>query len=148
MVEHGGAQYVENSPFVRLLATPSRVKILDVLLRRHSSWLTAKQISNQAGFDKATFSRNKDLLVESGLVETKEEGRKTLYKINRDDEAVKHLGRAHGALLLRSGAILDNTERSPYVQLLEHLDDEPPSSDRDPHQDEARETMRAAMNTA
>jgi len=103
--------YTDDSPFVRLLATPSRVKILDVLLRRHASELTASEISEQAGIDEGTFSRNKDLFEELGIVESHEEGRTTYYRLKADSPVAKAFGTAHSELLVQAEELLSKTGR-------------------------------------
>lgn len=103
--------YSDDSPFVRLLATPSRVKILDVLLRRHASELTASEISEQAGIDEGTFSRNKDLFEELGIVTSRKEGHRTYYQLNTDSPIVAAFGTAHSELLVRAQELLAETDR-------------------------------------
>lgn len=108
------SDYVENSPFVRLLGTPSRVKILDVLLRRHSSWLSADEISSLAGIDQGTFSRNKDVLMELQLVDRDEDGPRITYKINTDHPVIENFGKGHTELLEYAPQVIEET--SPLSQ--------------------------------
>lgn len=99
--------YSDSSPFVRLLSTPGRVKILDVLLRRHTSHLTAGEIADQAGIDEGTFSRNKEIFIDLNIVDTTREGRQTVYQLNTESEVVQHFGQAHTALLAHAETIHD-----------------------------------------
>lgn len=130
--------YTENSPFVRLLSTPGRVKILDILLRRHSSQLTASEIAKQAGIDPGTFSRNKDLFIELDIVETREEGRQTIYQLNTDSDVVKHFGRAHTELLAHAEAVLresDPIDRDHIKQVQEFVSGDSDDDQRDDQSD-------------
>lgn len=120
--------YSADSPFVRLLATPSRVKILDVLLRRHASELTASEISEQAGIDEGTFSRNKDLFEDLGIVESRKEGRTTYYRLNTDSSIVEGFGNAHSELLAHARALINETDRpdrNDIEQMYRFLTDQP-----------------------
>lgn len=111
--------YTANSPFVRLLGTPSRVKILDVLLRRHSSWLGADEIATLAGIDQGTFSRNKALLVELNLVHVDESGSKTTYKTNTDHPVVQYFGKAHTGLLEYAPEVIGGTSPTSQAAIRE-----------------------------
>lgn len=101
--------YIEVSPFVRLLGTPSRVKILDVLLRRHSSWLSAEEIADLAGIDQGTFSRNKGVLIELDLLHREDSGQKTTYKVNTEHPFIQLLGKAHTELLEYAPGVIEET---------------------------------------
>lgn len=97
--------FSESSPFVRLLRNPSRVKIVDVLLRRPQSDLTASAICELADIDRSTFSRNKQVFIDMGFVSVDNEGKETVYSLNADSESVKRLGKAHSALLTDADSI-------------------------------------------
>ena len=90
--------YTDNSAFVRLLETEGRVRILDVLLRRPYSTLTAGEISKLAGFDTSTFSQNKDELESLDIVETDHDDEQTVYSLNTETEIVQVLGQVHTEL--------------------------------------------------
>lgn len=129
--------YTDSSPFVRLLSTPGRVKILDVLLRRHSSKLTAGEIAEQAGIDPGTFSRNKDLFLELDIVTTTQDGRQTMYQLNTDSEVVKHFGRAHTELLSHAEAVLGELglEYPDHIERLqEFMEENTGNGDDDDHE--------------
>lgn len=91
--------YVENSPFVRLLATPTNVKLLDVFLRNHFQELTASELAKYADVDQSSISRNIDQLVEEGIIEktrTNENGQH--YQLNKDNPAAKGFAQAQAEL--------------------------------------------------
>lgn len=101
--------YGEYSPFVRLLETPGRVRILDVFLRRFESELSASDIAHLVS--ESTFSRNKDVLLELGVInQTREVAGKKYYQLNRDSELVKLLGQFHTQLIVHSSDIVDGTD--------------------------------------
>lgn len=102
--------FSETSPFVQLLARPSQVKILDTVLRRPSSTLTAEEIAEQAGIDVSSFSRNKDIFIRLQIIQEIKTNGQTTYELNTNNEAVKHLGRAHGALLREAQRIYADSE--------------------------------------
>lgn len=102
-------QYADDSAFVRLLSTKGRVRILDVLLRQHSSELTAAEIVEAANIDEATFSRNKDVLMELDMVTSNENHSPITYTINIDNPIVQVLGRAHTELMRFNPSVVDNT---------------------------------------
>jgi DNA-binding transcriptional ArsR family regulator len=113
-------RYGEDSPFVRLLGTPGRVRILDVFLRRYETELSANDISHLVS--ESTFSRNKDILLELDIIkQTRREGGKQYYALNRDSELVDAIGRFHTQLFDHLDAITERTEifKEDYVgQLL------------------------------
>lgn len=126
-------QYADASPFVKILATPSRVKILDTLLRRHASQLSAKQIAKQAGVSEPAFSRNKDMLLDIGVLQKTQRGRTSYYSVNMDSDIVKHLGKAHTELLKHQRDIAwhaNDTDRllherlAQWVNNLENFEDD------------------------
>jgi hypothetical protein len=86
------------------------VKILDTLLRRPSSTLTAEEIAEQAGIDVSSFSRNKDIFIQLQIVKEVGINGQTAYELDTNNEAVKHLGRAHGALLREAQRIYADSE--------------------------------------
>lgn len=109
-------RYGEDSPFVRLLETPGRVRILDVFLRRFNSELSASDISDLVS--ESTFSRNKDVLIELDIIEhVRSEGGKNYYRLNLDSELVELLGQFHTQLIAHTDAIEDGTQslKSDYL---------------------------------
>jgi len=91
--------YVENSPFVRLIKTPTSVKLLDVFLRNHFQELTASELTKYADVNQSSISRNIDQLVEEGIVEktrTNEDGQH--YQLNKDNPAAKGFAQAQAEL--------------------------------------------------
>lgn len=109
--------YADTSTFVRLLATKGRVRILDVLLRRPASKLTASQISEAAGIDPGTFSRNKDVLIEFDIVKSDKVDGKTYYQIDLENPVVQILGEAHNELMRYAPEYVENTKvsRNDYI---------------------------------
>lgn len=104
--------FSEVSPFVQMLENPGRVKIIDTLIRRPESMLTAEQISNQGNLSESTFSRNKDFLLELGVMSSFDENGKTLYRINKEHDVVKLLAEFHTELLNHAEEILETSQDS------------------------------------
>lgn len=102
--------YTDNSAFVRLLETEGRVRILDVLLRRPHATLTAGEISELAGFDTSTFSRNKGELESLDIVEKDFDGGQAVYSLNVDNEIVQVLGEAHTELARFDPKVVDQMD--------------------------------------
>lgn len=105
----GAGAHSDYSAFVRLLETKGRVRVLDVLLGKPHSELTAKQIADLAGIDKSTVHRNKGILLEFGVIEEIDQGSSPRYTIDLDNEIAKILGRAHTELEKFSPEFVDRT---------------------------------------
>lgn len=106
------ASYAENSPFVRLLGKPGRVKILDVLLRKHYTDLTASQITDLAGVSPSTFSRNKEELLGLDIIhEAGDVGGTTVYTLNTDSELAQILRDAQTELFEHTSEVKVATTR-------------------------------------
>ena len=89
-------RYSDLSPFVELLRTEGRVKILDAFIRKPTTELSSGEVATLADIDPSTFNRNKDTLIELGLIEEIDrEGERTKYAINRDKEIVEALASFH-----------------------------------------------------
>lgn len=101
--------YLGDSPFVRLLATRGRVKILDLFLRRPASEFTSDQIAAAADIDKSTFSRNKRALEALDIIKSRKEGRRSVYELNTDNPVVDILVEAHTELLDYAPDIIERT---------------------------------------
>lgn len=98
--EQNRETYTKGSPFVRLLGTPGRVKILDVFLRKHYQELTPSEVARLADIAPSTFHRNIDYLVEAGIVDqTREIGGATLYQLNKENPVSEIFGKARSSLL-------------------------------------------------
>lgn len=88
------------SPFVRLLATPGRVRTLDAFLRKYQTELSAGDVANITDVSESTFSRNKDVLIELGIIErTRSEAGKQYYRLNVDSPLVGLLAEFHTKLI-------------------------------------------------
>jgi len=95
-----GKSYADASTFVRLLETSSRVRILDVFLRKHYTELTAAKAADLAGIDVSTFHRNVDVFEEMGVVEEAEEvAGAQRYRLNEESPVAKAFGKAQHELL-------------------------------------------------
>lgn len=101
-----GDTYSDASPFVRLLRTPSRVKIIDVLLGKHYESLTSREIAELADIDRSSVTRNIPILEDIGLVEQAGKvGNAPRYQLNTESEVAKALGRAQANLLDQSANV-------------------------------------------
>lgn len=88
------------SPFVRLLATPGRVRTLDAFLRKYQTELSAGDVANITDVSESTFSRNKDVLIELDIIErTRSEAGKQYYRLNVDSPLVGLLAEFHTKLI-------------------------------------------------
>ncbi|WP_128477937.1 winged helix-turn-helix domain-containing protein [Halorussus pelagicus] len=114
--------YSENSPFVRLLGTQGRVRILDVFLRKHYKELTAAEVADLAGVSPSTFHRNINELKDLSVVrETEPVAGTTRYKLNEDSPIAQTLGRAQSELLEYSRKVMNETESSELPNIEEVL---------------------------
>ena len=92
--------YVDGSIFVRVLGSPSRIKIIDVFLGKYYTELSAAQIADLAGIDVSTFHRNVDVLLDLGIVEeTQTVSGAQLYQLDTDHPVSKALGKTRWTLL-------------------------------------------------
>lgn len=99
--------YVAGSPLVRLLGSPGRTRIVEAVLGKRGTELTAAEVAKLAGVDRSTVSRNVDSLVETGLVERRETPAGVVYRADVDDPAVRALSDARRALF---AALAENPE--------------------------------------
>jgi DNA-binding transcriptional ArsR family regulator len=132
MVADGGEEsYSDLSPFVRLLKNRGRVKILDVLLRRPNSELTAEQLSDLADISVSTISRNRGALENLEIVRSREREGVTYYSLNADNEVVRLLGEFHIELIDHFDHILSNTDNAgtTLIELLRKKAEESSSQD-------------------
>ena len=114
-----GAKYSEASPFVRLLATPGRVRILDVFLRKHYKELTATEVAKLADINPSTFHRNIDELTETGIIEkAREVGGTQLYQLNTENPAAKIFGEARAELLENLESVPDTVDGTEFDDIL------------------------------
>lgn len=147
------ASYARDSPFVRLLGKPGRVKILDVLLRKHYTELTASQITDLAGVSPSTFSRNKDELLDLGIIrEAGDVGGTTVYTLNTESELAQVLRDAQNKLFEHTSRINVTTDpeglSSEYEAYLEaYLQRRESKRDSD-DPDRSDETERAVKDLA
>lgn len=92
--------YSAHSPFVRLLGTKGRVRVLDVFLRKFGTELSATEIAELTNVSESTFSRNKDVLIELDVIEpTRREAGKQYYELNVDSPIVTLLAEFHTKLI-------------------------------------------------
>ena len=102
--------YGDKSPFVRLLSTPGRVRVLDAFLRKYRSEMSANDIHTLTGLSESAFSRNKDVLLNLDIIsQTRKEGGTHYYRLNTDEEIVKLLGNFHTELLSHADRITEKT---------------------------------------
>lgn len=76
--------HVIKAAFLRALAHPLRLQILDILCRGESS---VGQFAQVLGVDQPTVSRHLGILKQGGLVVARQEGVSVLYKIQNGDMA-------------------------------------------------------------
>lgn len=106
----GSNPYSDKSPFVRLLETRGRVRILDAFLNKYQTEMSAKDLNELTGVSESTFSRNKDVLLELDILEkSKNENGKQYYQLNLDSSLVQLLGEFHTRLLEHSDYVSSNT---------------------------------------
>lgn len=92
--------YVEGSIFQLVLGSPSKTRIVEVLLGKHYTELSAAQIADLAGIDVSTFHRNIDVLLDIGVVEeTRTVSGAQLYQLDTDHPVSKALGKTRWELL-------------------------------------------------
>lgn len=136
MVNKSGGQssnntYSDASPFVRLLQTPSRVKIIDVFLGKHYEELKSHEIADLAGIDRSSVTRNISILEEAGIIEQcGKEGNAPQYRLNTDSEVSKSLGKTQDSLLRHSEeisqqAVPDEVPFDPEEVHLKEQDSDP-----------------------
>lgn len=102
--------YDHYSPFVRLLGTPGRARILDAFLRKYRTELSAGDVASLTHVSESTFSRNKDVLLELDIIiPTREVGSKQYYQLNLESPIVELLGRFHTQLLDYADYIAERT---------------------------------------
>lgn len=103
--------YVEASPFVRLFRTESRVRIIDVLLRKHYEPLSTKEIAEYADIDRSSVTRNLPVLKEIAVVlEADKIGNTRRYKINKQSPVAQALAEAQEQLF-------DHSEDIPLTEV-------------------------------
>jgi Fe2+ or Zn2+ uptake regulation protein len=115
-----GAKYSEASPFVRLLPTQGRVRILDVFLRKHYKPLTATEVAKLGDINPSTFHRNIDALIEAGVIKEQRKVAGTqLYQLNTDNPAAKIFGEARAELLENRDSVPESTDESELDNVIE-----------------------------
>lgn len=81
-----------NSLLIQALGNSPKLRILDFLLDNRLFDFSKKEIIDGAGMSKPTFYKYWPELKENDLVkESRKYGKTTLYKINKDNPAVKEL---------------------------------------------------------
>lgn len=76
--------YLIKAAFLKALAHPIRLQILEILCRGESS---VGQFTQVLGVDQPTVSRHLGILKQGGLVIARQEGLSILYKIQNEDMA-------------------------------------------------------------
>jgi ArsR family transcriptional regulator len=76
--------HVVKAAFLKALAHPVRLQILEILCRGESS---VGQFTQSLGVDQPTVSRHLGILKQGGLVVARQEGLLVLYKIQNKDMA-------------------------------------------------------------
>ena len=76
--------YLIKTAFLKALAHPLRLQILEILCRSESS---VGQFAQSLGVDQPTVSRHLGILKQGGLVIARQEGVSVLYKIQNEDIA-------------------------------------------------------------
>ncbi|UWG50059.1 putative transcriptional regulator, MarR family [Halalkaliarchaeum sp. AArc-CO] len=105
------SEYSDRSPFVRLLEKPAHVRIYDVFLRKHYTELSAAEVADLGGIDKATFHKNKKELLNLGIIEqTRVKGQTEYYRLNKENEFVEILHDTHTKLQAHAPVIAEQTE--------------------------------------
>lgn len=102
--------YSDLSPFVRLLKNRGRVKMLDALLRRPASELSSSELADLANVSEATVSRNKDVLLDGGIIRERRGHGRALFSLNENNEVVQVLIEFHSELLSHYEAVIRSTE--------------------------------------
>jgi len=96
--------YADESPFTRLFETKSRVKILDALVRYSYEPLTQQELEDFADLNQSSVSRNKDVLLDIGIVE--EVGSSPArYQLNPDDPRTGLLKQFHRKMAPDAGRL-------------------------------------------
>lgn len=111
------SNYTERSPFVELLGTEGRVRIIDVFLRKHSSTLSKSEVSELAGVHASTVGRNIGTLIRMGMLEPVDARDGEKYQLNIENDLVKTLGEFHTELITYTEEI----ERQDSAQLPREL---------------------------
>jgi len=129
--------YSEKSPFVRLLGTRGRVRILDVFLRKHYKELGATEVADLAGVSPSTFHRNINELKDLDIVrETKSVSGVAQYKLNEESPIAQTLGKARSELLEYSKTVMGETNSTGLPNLEEAVSAQNRRAERKPNDDE------------
>jgi len=105
--------YVDASPFVRLLETKSRVRMVDVFLGKHYEELTASEVADLADINQSSVSRNIDTLLEIGIIDKVGESTPQRYTLNKSHPVSNSLRDARMALFDHTEEIDSATEDLP-----------------------------------
>lgn len=94
MEAQNGEAYGDNTILADVIGTEAKVRILSVLLADHNRDLNASDVARMAGIDRSTFYDHIDTLRAYGIVEqTRKVGNSKMYRINKESEAAKALGK-------------------------------------------------------
>lgn len=136
-------EYSESSPFVRLFATPSRAKILDLFLRKHYEEMTASDVEALTGVSRSSFHRNIDELEALGIIEqTGTTGNSKTYRLNKESELAKTLASAHADILEHATEVLDGTERRINAEIAATIEDSIERDRREHSEDSETDDVR------
>jgi len=84
--------------------------MLDVLLRRPDSSLSASEIAEIADIHESTIGRNKEVLEELDIIACDKKNGVQKYQINKSSPIVGILARAHTELIEYAPQVVGNTE--------------------------------------
>lgn len=112
--------YTDNSPFVRILRTEGRVRVLAALLGNPERSLSVTDLVKKTGMARSTVLDALDPLKDMGLVVKSDRvGNADLFEVNTNRDSLKHLRNAQVALTLEDESRTNapdparyNTERS------------------------------------
>lgn len=102
--------YTDNSPFVRVLRTEGRVRIIDAFLPNPEKRLTVSQLKDKTGMSRSALLSNLEELCEAGLIEVGDEiGGTTRYQVT-EHNALPPLREAQLKLLTSQETRQDSPE--------------------------------------
>ncbi len=139
--------YSESSPFVRLFETPSRVKILDLFLRKHYEELTASDVEMLTDVSQSSFHRNIDDLEALGVIEhTGTTGNTNTYRLNKDSDLAKTVASAHADILEHTTHIIDSSQSQATAEIVSSVEESiersgPDHRPDDTNKDEVRQVV-------
>lgn len=135
--------YADESPFTKLFETKSRVKILDTLVRYSYEPLTQSELEELAGLHQTSVSRNKNILLDIGLVE--EVGSNPAkYQLDIEDPRTDLLKQFHRQMVGSAGRLHrdDVEEQQEEVERKQDLEERYEDQADDSHQSNSLATAQ------